>query len=563
MLDVRSVLPASASSPPSPTAFDPRALDALAVEGWMLELVAPHERSSVERSEAAALLDRLLVRVARGQGALEVALGEALRALSVGDRLLELGYVSVGDYARERLGIGASTARTAAKLAEALRTRPLLRDAVRTGEVSTRKALAVLPRAVGDGEAAWTARAQKETVRALEEAVEEDGAEPGTREEPRDRVRLELEPTARAALDEALALAGQVLGAQATPSERYEAICQEFISAFPAAAPDPSGERSAGEPAGGGWREAARAALEAEARGWEFLEVASPVAAPPAADAEGEADAAGALDAECRRLAGLRRRWDELLGHLAMLVRDLGLWREMLFADFAHYVTERLGMGPSTVNQRIWLERRLHDLPALRQAMRDGRLSYEKARLVAREATARDLEARISEAAGKTCVALRREQEARQERQLCARRELDVRLPRDVAMLLAAAIFTARAASDTVLTASQCLERIARHFLEVWTPRTKPRKTLHRKVVERDRWCQVPGCSRPAMHAHHVRHASQGGPDHEVNLSGLCIAHHIAALHGGHIRVEGIAPDALVWVLTRTGAPWLPEPPPP
>lgn len=558
MLDVG----ATSSSPPA--GLDPRALDALAVEAWMLEPLAPHERSSLVRDEAAALLDGLLVKVARGQGALEVALGEALRALSVGDRLLQLGYVSVGDYARERLGIGASTARTMAKLAEALRSRPLLREAVRTGTVSARKALAVLPRAVGAGEAAWTARARTETVRALEAAVLAEGAEAGAREEAWDRVQLELEPSARAALDEALALAGQVLGPAAPRHARYEAICQEFISAFPGAAPDPARERSAGEPALGGWREAARAALEAEARGWEFLPAVAPVAAPPdaAADAEGEADPAGALDAECRRLAGLRRRWDELLGHLAMLVRDLGLWREMLFADFAHYVAERLGMAPSTVNQRIWLERRLHELPALRGAMRDGRLSYEQARLVAREATAEDVGARISDAAGKTCVALRREQEASRERQLCARRALDVRLPRDVAVLLAAAIHAARAASDTLLTPSQCLERIARHFVEVWTPEVKPRRTLHRRVIERDRWCQVPGCSRPAMHAHHLRHRSLGGPDHLANLSGLCIAHHLAAVHGGHLRVTGVAPDALVWVLTRTGAPWLPAPPP-
>jgi hypothetical protein len=60
-----------------------------------------------------------------------------------------------------------------------------------------------------------------------------------------------------------------------------------------------------------------------------------------------------------------------------------GLWRDMEFASFAHYVAERLGMAPRTVEQRVWLERRLYSLPALREAMRDGRLSYEKARLVA------------------------------------------------------------------------------------------------------------------------------------------------------------------------------------
>ena len=40
-------------------------------------------------------------------------------------------------------------------------------------------------------------------------------------------------------------------------------------------------------------------------------------------------------------------------------------------------------MGARTVEQRIWLERRLYALPALREAMREGRITYEKARLVA------------------------------------------------------------------------------------------------------------------------------------------------------------------------------------
>lgn len=35
------------------------------------------------------------------------------------------------------------------------------------------------------------------------------------------------------------------------------------------------------------------------------------------------------------------------------------------------------------MGQRIWLTRRFYDLPGLREAMREGRISYEKARLVA------------------------------------------------------------------------------------------------------------------------------------------------------------------------------------
>jgi len=111
----------------------------LAREAWLLEPPMLYEIPHVLRNEAGLLLDRLLVRVARGRGALDVAIGEALADLAVGDRTLRLGDSGIGDYARERLGIAARTAQAMARLARGLRDRPLLREAVRRGEVSTRK----------------------------------------------------------------------------------------------------------------------------------------------------------------------------------------------------------------------------------------------------------------------------------------------------------------------------------------------------------------------------------------------------------------------------------------
>jgi hypothetical protein len=71
-------------------------------------------------------------------------------------------------------------------------------------------------------------------------------------------------------------------------------------------------------------------------------------------------------------------RWDEVLGHLAMLFCAMDGWRRLGFASFAHYCEERLGMCPRAVQQRAALERRLYELPRLRQAMQERRLSYEK-----------------------------------------------------------------------------------------------------------------------------------------------------------------------------------------
>jgi hypothetical protein len=59
----------------------------------------------------------------------------------------------------------------------------------------------------------------------------------------------------------------------------------------------------------------------------------------------------------------------------------------------------------------------------------------------------------------------------------------------------------------------------------------------------------VPGCSRPAAHAHHVVFRSAGGGDDAENLASLCVAHHVHGVHLGWIAVRGEAPGRLVWRL--------------
>ena len=95
-----------------------------------------------------------------------------------------------------------------------------------------------------------------------------------------------------------------------------------------------------------------------------------------------------------------------------------------------------------------------------------------------------------------------------------------------------------------------CLVAIARHFLEVWKPLVKQRRTQSQRVRERDLGnCQVPMCSRRAAHAHHVDPRSHLGPGIDPNLVGICSCHHLRGVHGGYIRVSGTAPNGLVWEL--------------
>jgi hypothetical protein len=234
-----------------------------------------------------------------------------------------------------------------------------------------------------------------------------------------------------------------------------------------------------------------------------------------------------------------------------MLMRMLGLWRDARFASFAHYCDQRLGLSVRAVEQRIWLERKLYELPELRRAMREGRVSYEKARVVAGVATEKTLPRWIARASEATCVELRREAQAEEKTQMCERGEFRARVPGRMVPLLGELIAAARAAAGHWLPPGECFLAAARHFIDTWQEGPKERNTLQKRVLDRDGGlCQVPGCSRAAVHAHHVVYRSRGGADCESNLVSICAPHHLHGVHRGFIRVQGEAPAALVWTFS-------------
>jgi hypothetical protein len=495
--------------------------------------------------------ERLVAQVARASGALEVALGEGLAALAVGDRLVRLGFSCLGDYAREVLGIQERKAQDLAHLARELASRPLLRAAVRSGQIRCRAAQVVLPVARGEAEGAWVELARTGTVRALEAAVR--AAKPGTGDEPDEwtRFRVWLSPDEREVVDEALSIAGRVLPGSSR-AMRLEAMAQEYLGEHPTEAGDDGGRRL-----GGSFRAEddrlgrLEARLEAETERWSYLLAVRDVAAPEAGHEE--ATSARELDARLRELAAMRDAWDGLLGFGAYSVRRSGLWRVLGFASFSHYCTERLGLTERTVEKRVALERRLWEVPALRAA-RDAGLPYEKLRQLSHLPGA-ELRAWLPRARELTAIALRRELEARDEAKMRAARVLRVRVPTRVALLLAAAFRAVREAEGRLLPDGKCLVVLSRHFLETWRPLVRRPRTSSQKVRERDLGhCQVPGCSRRATHAHHVVPRSRGGGHEPVNLVALCACHHLRGVHGGHLRVRGRAPDGLAWELAAPSA---------
>ena len=345
---------------------------------------------------------------------------------------------------------------------------------------------------------------------------------------------MELAPADRDKLDRAMALAGKVLGATSPKWQRLEAVCQEYLGAFPS---EPAEDEALHPQVLCGpvadWLESAKEGLEQEMNRWDFLEPVPAVAAP----VNGEEEPAGdlrRLDERLRELAAMRARWDVLLGHLAMLMKNVGLWRDAGFASFSHYCEERLGLAARTVEQRAALARRCYSVPAVREAMKEGRLPYEKARLVARVADEHTAGAWIRRAEGATVIELAREVEAQEQKQMCERGELHLRVPREVRILVDAVVRAVRERGSGLETAGECLARASEHFIEVWRGAIPRRRTLANKALERDRgFCTAPGCSRPAVHAHHVRFRSAGGDDDLSNLASLCAAHHLHAIHLG------------------------------
>jgi hypothetical protein len=178
-------------------------------------------------------LEQLLAQVARARGALDVAVGDGLAALSRGERLIGLGYSCLGDCAREALGLQERTAQGLAHLSRELRSRPLLRAAVCAGQVKQRAAEAVLLLARGEAEAGWVERARVETVRALLVAVKRERSGVTDLPEPWVQLRAGLEPEDRAEVGAALELAGRVLGPGSPRPEQLEALASEYLGSHP------------------------------------------------------------------------------------------------------------------------------------------------------------------------------------------------------------------------------------------------------------------------------------------------------------------------------------------
>ncbi len=508
-----------------------------------LEDLTPVERQALE-------LDEALVCAASGLGAFDLATGVVLARMFDRDLLGQLNCAREADYARERLGMPPSTMFQHVKLARELRHRPVLRQAVTAGLVSTRKALAVLPLAVGDYEGAWTEAAMRLSLREIAGAAKAAGHEDPEERFEAEVVVLPMTPGQQARLDAALAHAEIQIGPEAKRWQCVEAICMEYLSSFaeydgggvrgPPEGPPPMTPREAKVVARylTGFEEALKAI-----RG--ILE-------------EHAGDDALSHDACARRLLAARRSQDEAFGILAERARSLRIHETLRYGTFEEYCEDRLGMGAGTVRQRIWLEGRMKGLPSLREALSSGRLPFSKAVVVARHATPFDVDARIEYARSTTCQQLEREAQAEEDRRNRGAGVKKLWSPGDAAATVRDAIAAAQAKTlaekGVAIDAGEALALVADHFVKVCEdhmPENDARRWLSRfrsaALVRKGGLCAVPGCTRAAVHVHHLVFRSRGGKDDPENGVALCAFHHLRGIHTGHLEVTGRAGEKLYW----------------
>jgi hypothetical protein len=254
-------------------------------------------------------------------------------------------------------------------------------------------------------------------------------------------------------------------------------------------------------------------------------------------------------------LVEIRSGFDSEFGPLLRKLRDRAVWSELGYGSWAEYVRDRLGLSPSSVRQRVWLERRMDLLPEVREALRSGVLSYSKALFVVKDATPENVAERIAEAASTTLQQVERESDEREDRQNRAAGVRRLWGPADAFEVVSAAMTACQKmhrARGEPLSSGEALARMADHFVATWAglveqyKRSQPKR--RREVLGRaGGFCAVPGCTRTAMHDHHVEFRSRGGSNESANRTGLCVAHHLRSVHRGFVRVTGRAGERLGW----------------
>jgi len=505
-------------------------------------------------------LDAAAIRLARGRPAIDLALGEIFLRIAQGGHIEELSFSKLTDFANEALGIPPRTFFSLCELASGLRERPLLRRAVLSGRVTPEKARMVMNLATGEDEGAWTVAAMEMTGMELKAAVKERSGEEAVERGWRLKtLRFRMTVDEQDRLDYALSLAKEIVGYDAPRWKLIEAVAREWLARNrnPAAGVEVG---AAKDPA---WFDEMTKRSDEVSRQLQAVFEAEDVLSKPGGEVPEEN--ALALLARAKLLLSRRERFAEPLGRVLLRVSRERLWWWLGFETFGDYCRERLGISESTARQRIRLERRLVKLPALRVAMKAGRVTYSKALLISRDATPLDVEERIAEAESTTWQKVK-ERATREEREAeRINEEIEVEAPEVAVDVVTEAVQDARrqilALDEEKATEGAAMARIAKHFAKVYEiplGRAEWRNAWQKNVLMRyGGICAVPGCTRAARDNHHIIFQSKHGPDEPWNMVATCKFHHQRCIHRGLLIVRGRGGEVLVWrFVDSTLTPW-------
>jgi hypothetical protein len=441
-----------------------------------------------------------------------------------------LGFRSLGDWAQERLGVGARVVREWARVWRGLAALPRLREAVVADEVPWTAARLVVGLAAPASDEACLAAIRGRTTRAVEalvaavRAAEARGPTPeeaasGERERGGVRVACSAEVATKwvAACELARRVAGDELPTWAC-AEAIAAECASAVGAPPSAGAAPAPSPAPRPPVAG-----TAAAFRAAA--WPGLPW--PSRARPGLAERLERAAAGlrtspaALDRALRSVVAWLQASDLETGRILRQVVDRRLARELGFESFETYCRERLDLAPRTARRLVRLARAERSKPEVASAFRDGRITGMQAERLLRGGSLALAEA----------VTLRRLRDEVPEA------EVAFSAPPEVAALFCG------------LVARVGLERMLDHAIATWLAAGSRFRDY--ADFARDGWrCTAPACSaRRGLESHHVVFRSAGGPDEPWNRTTLCAFHHHRGVHAGRVRIRGRAPGALVYEL--------------
>jgi hypothetical protein len=472
-----------------------------------------------------------------------------------------LGFRSLGDYGRERLGLTARALREWARVWRALEGLPLLRAALVAGELSWSVARRIVAFVTPETEAASLESVRGRTVRAVEAMLATVFPDqPTAASEPGDHVHVRVHGPAgtgarwQAALELARRMAGEALPVW----ECAEAIAAEALGGIPAGsvrraadltapnvvrAPGAAPGRRAGSATREhGLRHRAFPHLRWDARAFKALRD------PQALLVSARALSPHALDAALRRTLRRLQQLDHDLGRLLRQVLDRRLHLELGFPSFERYVEERSDVSPRTARRWVRLARLGPEKSALANAFRAGQVTEAQALVVA-AASAPGTEAHwLAFARAHTLRRLEDEAAAAGDGEI-----VSFHAPREAASVFLLALEAARLhlgeERAQAVSPGEALIWILEHATASFTEQGAQFRDYADFTRDGFR-CSVPGCTaRRNLHAHHVKFRSAGGPDEAWNRTTLCAFHHLRGVHAHTVRCTGRAPGDLLFEL--------------